>query len=60
MAEGAMESMLASIGTYFTQAMTWMGDVLETVVSNPALLILVIAMPVISFAIGIFQRLVRS
>ncbi len=54
-----MAEFLGSIGTFFTQAMTWMGSVLNTVVETPALLVLVIAMPVIGFAIGLLKRLIR-
>lgn len=59
MAEVTMSSFLTEIGTFFTQAMTWMSDVLDVVVSSPALLVLCIAMPVCGFAIGILGRLVR-
>lgn len=59
MAEVTMETFLTQIGTFFTQAIGWMGDVLEVVVANPALLILVIAMPVCGFAIGLLNRLIR-
>lgn len=46
MAEGAMAAFLGDIGTFFTQAITWLGDVLETVTGNPALLVMVLAMPI--------------
>lgn len=59
MAEGAMSSFLTEIGTFFTQAITWMGDVLTEVTSTPALLVLVIAMPVCGFAVGLLSRLIR-
>ena len=49
--ENALTSILTNIGTFFTQAITWMGDVLEVVVSEPALLIMVIAMPICGFKI---------
>lgn len=58
MAEGAMSAFLTEIGTFFTQAITWMGDVLTEVTSNPALLVLVIAMPVCGFAVGLLKRLI--
>lgn len=54
-----MADFLSGIGTFFTQSMTWMGNVLNTVVDTPALLVLVIAMPVIGFAIGLLKRLIR-
>lgn len=59
MAEGAMSTFLTDIGTFFTQAITWMGDVLTEVTSNPALLVMVLAMPICGFAVGLLSRLVR-
>ena len=59
MAEGAMTALLSSVGEFFTQSITWLGDVLETVTANPALLIMVIAMPVAGFAVGLLGRLIR-
>lgn len=59
MAEGAMSAFLTDIGTFFTQAITWMGDVLTEVTSNPALLVMVLAMPICGFAVGLLSRLVR-
>lgn len=59
MAEGAMSAFLTEIGTFFTQAITWLGDVLDVIVSNPALLVMVIAMPVVGFAVGLLSRLIR-
>lgn len=59
MAEGVMSAFLTEIGTFFTQAVTWMGDVLDIIVQNPALLVLVIAMPIVGFAVGLLSRLIR-
>lgn len=59
MTETAMADFLSQIGTFFTQAMTWMGDVLDVIVANPALLVLCISMPVCGFAVGLLNRLVR-
>ena len=59
MAEGAMTAFLTEIGTFFTQAIDWLGDVLTAVTSTPALLVLVIAMPVCGFAVGLLSRLIR-
>lgn len=55
----AMTTFLADIGTFFTQAISWLSSVLSTVVSTPALLVLVIAMPVIGFAVGLLSRLIH-
>lgn len=59
MAEGAMSSFLTEIGTFFTQSITWLGDVLDTVTTSPVLLVMVIAMPVCGFAVGLLSRLIR-
>lgn len=54
-----METFLPQIGAFFTQSITWLGDVLDVVTSNPALLIMVIAMPIVGFAVGLLSRLIR-
>lgn len=54
-----MEGFLQTIGTFFTQSLTWLGDVLDVVVENPALTILVLAMPIVGFAVGLLSRLIR-
>lgn len=54
-----MDALLTSIGAFFTQSVAWLGDVLTVVVENPALLILVIAMPVAGYAVGLLNRLIR-
>lgn len=59
MPAGSMEAFLTNIGLFFTQSVNWLGDVLEVVVENPALLVLVIAMPVVGFAVGLLGRLIR-
>lgn len=59
MAENAMSAFLTNIGAFFTQSVTWLGDVLDVITNNPALTVLVIAMPVVGFAVnrGFFRRL---
>lgn len=59
MAEGAMTAFLTNIGTFFTQAIEWLGAVLDTVVANPALTVMVLAMPIVGFAVGLLSRLIR-
>lgn len=54
-----MDSFLTQIGTFFTQSVSWLTSVLNTIVSNPPLLVLCIAMPVIGFAVGLLGRLIR-
>ena len=55
----AMETLLDNIGLFFTEAIDWLSTVLSTIVDNPALLILCIAMPVCGFAVGLLARLIR-
>lgn len=59
MAENAMSTFLGNIGTFFTQSVTWMGDILDAIVADPALTVLVIAMPIVGFAVGLLSRLIR-
>ena len=59
MAEGAMTGFLGTIGDFFTQSITWLGDVLDTITANPALTVLVLAMPIVGFAVGLLGRLIR-
>ena len=59
MTETAMADILTQIGTFFTQSVTWMGDVLDVITGNPVLLVMVIAMPVVGFAVGLLSRLIR-
>lgn len=59
MAEGAMTAFLGNIGTFFTQAIDWMGEVLSTVSASPELTVMVLAMPICGFAVGLLSRLVR-
>lgn len=54
-----MTTFLTDIGTFFTQAISWLSSVLSTVVSTPALLVLVIAMPVIGFSVALLRRLIH-
>lgn len=55
----AMSSFLNNIGTFLTTAIDWMGDVLSTIVASPALTVVVLAMPIAGFAVGLLSRLIR-
>lgn len=59
MTEVTMTTILTEIGTFFTQSITWLGDVLDVIVGNPVLLILCVAMPVIGFSVGLLNRLIK-
>lgn len=57
--EQTMTTFLEGIGTFFTQSVTWLGDVLDVIVENPALTVMVLAMPIVGFAVGLLGRLIR-
>ena len=59
MAEGAMTAFLGNIGTFFTQSIDWLVEVLATITASPELTVLVIAMPIVGFAVGLLGRLIR-
>ena len=54
-----MSTFLTDVGTFFTQAIDRLGDVLTTVTDNPPLLVMVLAMPICGFAVGLLSRLIR-
>ena len=59
MAEGAMSTFLGSIGTFFTQAIAWMGEALTTITENPALTVVVFGMLISGFIVSLLTRLIR-
>ncbi len=59
MAAGAMDAFLTNIGTFFTQSVAWLGDILDVIVADPALTVMVLAMPIVGFAVGLLGRLIR-
>ena len=58
-AGSTMDAFLGTIGTFFTQSVSWMGDILDIVVENPALTIMCLGMPIVGFAVGLLGRLIR-
>lgn len=54
-----MGAFLTEIGVFFTQSITWLGDVLDVVTGSPALTVMVLAMPICGFAVGLLSRLIR-
>lgn len=53
-----MASILADIGTMFTTAITWVGNVATTVAGQPLLLVFFL-LPLVGLGVGLFKRLVR-
>jgi len=54
-----MSAFLNDIGIFFTQSINWLGEVLDTVTGSPALTVMVLAMPICGFAVGLLGRLIR-
>lgn len=52
-----MESLLTSIGSVFTQVISWVGTVCQTIITTP-LLQFGLAFVVIGFVVGIIRRLI--
>lgn len=54
-----MATFLENVGLFFTQSLEWTGSILDTVVESPALLVMVVGMPIVGFAYGLLGRLFR-
>ena len=50
---------LTGLGTVFTQLMTWLGEIVTTIASNPLLLVSV-GIFVVGATIGLASRLIRG
>lgn len=59
MAEGAMSAFLTEVGLFFTQSLDWTGSILDVVITSPALLVMVVGMPIVGFSYGLLGRLFR-
>lgn len=55
-----LSNMLTDIGSLFTSAIGWMGEALNECMTNPALFVMVIAIPVAGVGIGYLNRLLRA
>lgn len=54
-----MAAFLTEIGTFFTEAIGWMTEILTTVTTSAPLTVLVLGFPIVGFAFGILHRLIR-
>ncbi len=57
--ETTMATILTDIGLIVTEALSWAGEVVTFVVSNP-LVLLFVGLPVVGLGIGFVTRLVRG
>lgn len=55
-----MSDFLTTIGTFFTQSMTWLSEALDVVIASPALTVMILALPICGFVVGLFGRLLRA
>lgn len=53
-----MSELLTGIGTVFTQIVTWVGDIITLITSEPLLMLMVVALPICGVAIGYLRRLI--
>lgn len=53
-----MADFLGQISTFFTQALTWMGSLLDIVTAEPALTVMVLAIPICGVVFGYVRRLI--
>lgn len=53
-------SLLTDIGTVFTKAIGWVGDVASTIADEPILLLACIGIPLCGLGIGMFKRLLSA
>lgn len=51
-----MESFLTSIGSFFTQSITWLGELVTFIVATPALAVVIFGMGITGFVFGLFRR----
>lgn len=59
METNTMTAILEGVGAFFSEAITWLGDVCSTIVSEPLLLIMVLGVTLTGFAVGLTRRLFK-
>lgn len=53
-------SLLTSIGSVFTSAIGWVGNVASTIADEPILLLACVGIPMCGLGVGLFKRLLRT
>lgn len=56
----SLSTLLSSIGTVFTQVMSWAGTVGTTITETPLLLLACVGIPLCGIGVGMFGRLIHS
>lgn len=55
-----MADLLTSVGSVFTQVISWAGTVGTTITSTPVLLLYCVAVPLCGIGVGMFSRLLHT
>lgn len=55
-----MSDLLTSVGTVFTSAIGWVGEVAATIADQPILLLACVAIPLCGLGVGMFKRLLSA
>lgn len=53
-----MEAILTTVGTVFTTAIGWVGDVASTITATPILMVFC-SIPLVGLGVGLFKRLIN-
>ena len=53
-------TLLTNVGTVFTSAIGWVGEVAETITGEPILLLACVGIPLCGLGIGMFKRLLSA
>lgn len=53
-------TLMESVGTVFTTAISWVGDVAEVIAGQPILLMTCVGIPLCGLGIGMFKRLLSA
>ena len=56
----SVSSLLTSIGSVFTSAISWVGTVASTIAGQPILLISCVAIPLCGLGVDLFKRLLSA
>lgn len=55
-----MDALISSVGTVFTAAIGWVGDVAEVIAAQPILLMTCVGIPLCGLGVGMFKRLLST
>ena len=56
----SVQSLITEVGTVFTTAIDWVGDVAQTISTEPVLILMCIGIPLVGLGVGLFGRLLHS